>query len=163
RPRRRARLRRSRPARPRAGSRHRRWRACARAGGARALCPPRPALAAPPGHGRRVPGGRSAGLAALGARPGGPRPCRGGGGAARRGGGAGGRMRPGPLVIAGLLAIFLVVRWRRLQAENRVIGVLAVAALAVYGTGLVHPPSLDKILTDVGEALGPYTYALVGA
>ena len=72
-------------------------------------------------------------------------------------------MRPGPLVIAGLLAIFLVVRWRRLQAENRVIGVLAVAALAVYGTGLVHPPSLDKILTDVGEALGPYTYALVGA
>jgi undecaprenyl-diphosphatase len=72
-------------------------------------------------------------------------------------------MKVGPLVVAGLLAVYLVARWRRMQAENRVLGVIAVAGLAVYGSGLVHPPSLDKVLEDVGRALGPFTYLLVGA
>ncbi|MDQ6915992.1 MAG: VTT domain-containing protein, partial [Actinomycetota bacterium] len=34
--------------------------------------------------------------------------------------------------------------------------------LAVYGSGVVHFASLDTVLKDVGEALGPYTYILVG-
>ena len=72
-------------------------------------------------------------------------------------------MKIGPLLIAAALAVFLVVRWRRVQAENRVLGLVAVAGFAVYGSGLVHFPSLDKVLTDVGKALGPYTYVLVGA
>ena len=72
-------------------------------------------------------------------------------------------MKIGPLVVAGLLAAYLVLRWRRLQLENRILGVVAVAGLAVYGSGVVHIPSLDKVLRDVGKALGPYTYALVGA
>jgi membrane protein DedA with SNARE-associated domain/membrane-associated phospholipid phosphatase len=71
-------------------------------------------------------------------------------------------MKVGPLVVAGLLALLLVARWRRMQGENRVLGAVAVAALAVYGSGLVHPPSLDKVLEDVGRALGPFTYLLVG-
>jgi membrane protein DedA with SNARE-associated domain/membrane-associated phospholipid phosphatase len=71
-------------------------------------------------------------------------------------------MKVGPLVVAGLLALYLVARWRHVRGENRVLGAIAVAALAVYGSGLVHPPSLDKVLEDVGRALGPFTYLLVG-
>ena len=63
-------------------------------------------------------------------------------------------MKIGPLVVAGLLAAYLVLRWRRLQLENRILGVVAVAGLAVYGSGVVHIPSLDKVLRDVGKALG---------
>jgi membrane protein DedA with SNARE-associated domain/membrane-associated phospholipid phosphatase len=70
-------------------------------------------------------------------------------------------VKVGPLVVAGLLAIYLVGRWRRVQLENRILGAVAVAALAVYGSGLVHFPSLDSVLKNVGEALGPYTYVLV--
>lgn len=71
-------------------------------------------------------------------------------------------MKVGPLVVAGLLAAYLVVRWRRIQVENRALGAVAVAALAVYGSGVVHLPSLDRVLEDVGRTLGPYTYLLVG-
>jgi undecaprenyl-diphosphatase len=72
-------------------------------------------------------------------------------------------VKVGPLIVAGLLAAYLILRWRRVQVENRILGAIAVAGLAVYGSGLVHFPSLDKALRDVGQALGPYTYALVGA
>ena len=37
-------------------------------------------------------------------------------------------MKIGPLVVAGLLAAYLVLRWRRLQLENRILGVVAVIA-----------------------------------
>jgi undecaprenyl-diphosphatase len=46
--------------------------------------------------------------------------------------------------------------------ENRVLALVAAAALAVYGSGLIHPPDLETVIRDVGEALGPYTYVLVG-
>jgi undecaprenyl-diphosphatase len=34
--------------------------------------------------------------------------------------------------------------------------------MAVYGTGVVHLPSLDTVLEDVGRTLGTWTYLLVG-
>ena len=34
--------------------------------------------------------------------------------------------------------------------------------MAVYSTGLVELPDLDKVLEDIGRALGPWTYLLVG-
>jgi undecaprenyl-diphosphatase len=71
-------------------------------------------------------------------------------------------VKVGPLVVAALLALYLVARWRRVQVENRILGAVAVAALAVYGSGVVHFPSLDTVLKNVGQALGPYTYVLVG-
>jgi membrane protein DedA with SNARE-associated domain/membrane-associated phospholipid phosphatase len=71
-------------------------------------------------------------------------------------------MKPVWLVAAALLAAFAIYRRKRL--EPVVLGALLVAAvaMAVYGTGLVHPPSLDTILEDVGRTLGVWTYVLVG-
>jgi membrane protein DedA with SNARE-associated domain/membrane-associated phospholipid phosphatase len=43
-----------------------------------------------------------------------------------------------------------------------VAGVLATAALAVYSTGLVHPPNIEQAAEDLGTALGSWTYLLVG-
>lgn len=71
-------------------------------------------------------------------------------------------VRPGPLALAVVLAAVVVWRWRSTATENRILLALAAAGLAVYGSGVVHPPPLEEILRDVGSALGPYTYILVG-
>jgi membrane protein DedA with SNARE-associated domain/membrane-associated phospholipid phosphatase len=71
-------------------------------------------------------------------------------------------IRPGPMTVGVLIAVFVIWRWRRLEVENKVLGVVIGLGFVVYGTGLIHPPSLDKIFLDVGKALGPYTYILVG-
>jgi undecaprenyl-diphosphatase len=70
-------------------------------------------------------------------------------------------VKPVWLVAAVALAAFLV--WRRRKLEHTVLGagVIAVVALAIYSTGLVHLPQLDKVLEDLGKALGPWTYLLV--
>jgi membrane protein DedA with SNARE-associated domain len=72
-------------------------------------------------------------------------------------------MKPLPLAAAVLLAAWLAWRWRRRSNVERVIGVLVAAALVVYGVGLVHPPSLESIIEDLGTRLGKWTYLLVGA
>jgi membrane-associated protein len=41
------------------------------------------------------------------------------------------------------------------------VGVLAATAFALVTTGVVNPPDLDQALTDLSDALGPWTYALV--
>lgn len=71
-------------------------------------------------------------------------------------------MKPVQLAIAGLFAAFLVVRWRRLSTEGRVLLGLVAAALAVPGTGLVELPSLEKLIVGLAERLGQWTYLLVG-
>jgi membrane protein DedA with SNARE-associated domain/membrane-associated phospholipid phosphatase len=71
-------------------------------------------------------------------------------------------VRPGPLTVAVALSAFTAWRWRRLSTENRVLAVVAAAALAVYGSGVVHPPNLETVIRKIGSTLGPYTYALVG-
>jgi len=71
-------------------------------------------------------------------------------------------VRIGPLIFAALLAGLVAWRWRRTSTENRVIALVAAAALAVYGSGLVHPPNIEKLILDAGAALGPYAYVLVG-
>jgi membrane protein DedA with SNARE-associated domain/membrane-associated phospholipid phosphatase len=63
------------------------------------------------------------------------------------------------LAVAGLLAW----HWRRLSGERKVIGVLVVLGLAVYASGLLSLlPDPKKLIEDVAQALGPWTYALVG-
>jgi undecaprenyl-diphosphatase len=71
-------------------------------------------------------------------------------------------MKPLPLVFAVALAAFLWWRRRKLGRLELIGGAVVVAAVLVYGTGLVHPPNLEKAIEDLGTALGPYTYALVG-
>ena len=71
-------------------------------------------------------------------------------------------MKPGPLIFAGLVVAFLALRFRRLGTEQRLIAVVVAAGLAVYGSGVVQLPNLEKIIKDFGETLGPYTYVLVG-
>jgi membrane protein DedA with SNARE-associated domain/membrane-associated phospholipid phosphatase len=71
-------------------------------------------------------------------------------------------MKPFWIVVAAAIVIALVLRWRRFSTERRIFGVLAVAAAAVYGAGLVQLPNIEKVVEDVGTALGTWTYALVG-
>jgi membrane protein DedA with SNARE-associated domain/membrane-associated phospholipid phosphatase len=68
----------------------------------------------------------------------------------------------GPLIFAGLVVAFLALRFRRLGTEQRLIAIVVAAGLAVYGSGVVQLPDLEKTIKDLGEALGPYTYVLVG-
>jgi membrane protein DedA with SNARE-associated domain/membrane-associated phospholipid phosphatase len=66
-------------------------------------------------------------------------------------------------VAAVLVAAYLVWRWRRLSLERRAIGVLVVLALAVYASGVLSElPDPKKAIEDIAQALGPWTYALVG-
>jgi len=71
-------------------------------------------------------------------------------------------MHPFPLAGAIGLAIFLAVRFRRLSRTMLVLGVLATASLALWGFGVVEPPSLTTLIEDVGKRLGKWTYLLVG-
>ena len=71
-------------------------------------------------------------------------------------------MKWGWLLGAVALAAFLVVRRRRLGRWLLVAGIVAVAAAAVVGVGLVELPKLEDVLLDVGRALGPWTYLVVG-
>jgi membrane protein DedA with SNARE-associated domain/membrane-associated phospholipid phosphatase len=71
-------------------------------------------------------------------------------------------IRPAPLTLAVLLAAFILWRWRRTGTENKILALVAATGLAVYGSGLVHPPPLEQLVRDVGQTLGPYTYILVG-
>jgi membrane protein DedA with SNARE-associated domain len=71
-------------------------------------------------------------------------------------------VKPVWLLAAAALAAFLFVRRRRLEPLVLGAGIVAAVGMAVYSTGVVDLPNLDKILEDVGRALGPWTYLLVG-
>ncbi|MCW3065424.1 MAG: phosphatase family protein [Solirubrobacterales bacterium] len=74
-------------------------------------------------------------------------------------------MKPTPLVTAAALLAFGLWRWRRRRLPGwwGIVGAIAIAALVVYGAGLVHPPSLEHVLRKTGSTLGAWTYLLVGA
>ena len=62
-----------------------------------------------------------------------------------------------------LAAVFVVRRWSRLAGERKLVGIGLVLALAVYASGVLSElPDPKAIIVDVAEALGPWTYALVG-
>jgi undecaprenyl-diphosphatase len=71
-------------------------------------------------------------------------------------------MKPVPLIIGGLLALALASRWRRLRPRVRALTATAALAFGAWGSGAVHLPGLETIARDIGAALGPYTYAVVG-
>jgi membrane protein DedA with SNARE-associated domain/membrane-associated phospholipid phosphatase len=71
-------------------------------------------------------------------------------------------MKVAPLVAAVALAAFLAVRRRKLEPTLLIGGVIAVIALLVYGSGVVHLPDFKKIVEDAGNKLGRWTYLVVG-
>jgi undecaprenyl-diphosphatase len=66
-------------------------------------------------------------------------------------------------VAAMLVAAYVVWRWRRLSGERKAIGILIALALAVYASGVLSElPDPKKVIEDIAQALGAWTYALVG-
>jgi membrane protein DedA with SNARE-associated domain/membrane-associated phospholipid phosphatase len=72
-------------------------------------------------------------------------------------------MKWGWLLGALALAAFLVVRRRRLEKWIQVTGWIAFAVAAAIGVGLIPLPNLERLIEDIGQALGKWTYLLVGA
>ncbi|ADB50126.1 bifunctional DedA family/phosphatase PAP2 family protein [Conexibacter woesei] len=70
-----------------------------------------------------------------------------------------------PIWFAGAALLLAFAWWRRRRLEPPLLIGLTIVAIgaAVYGTGLVEMPDLEEVLTDLGEALGQWTYLLVGA
>jgi membrane protein DedA with SNARE-associated domain/membrane-associated phospholipid phosphatase len=69
--------------------------------------------------------------------------------------------------VAAALAVLIaaVVAWRRrrLSGERKLLAVVVVLALAVYSSGVLSElPDPKKLIGDIAQALGPWTYALVG-
>jgi membrane protein DedA with SNARE-associated domain/membrane-associated phospholipid phosphatase len=66
-------------------------------------------------------------------------------------------------VAAVLVAAYVVWRWRRLSLERKAIGIVIALALGVYASGVLSElPDPKEVIGDIAEALGPWTYALVG-
>jgi membrane protein DedA with SNARE-associated domain/membrane-associated phospholipid phosphatase len=66
-------------------------------------------------------------------------------------------------VLAVLIAAAAVWQRRRLSGERKLIAAAAVLALGVYASGVLSElPDPKKLIGDVAETLGPWTYALVG-
>ena len=93
------------------------------------------ARTARPARGRRSAPGRARSPPSPSARSGRPSPL----------------MHPFPLAGAIGLAVFLVVRRRHLGRATLAVGAVVVAALALWGFGVVEPPNLTKLIEDVGN------------
>ncbi len=66
-------------------------------------------------------------------------------------------------IAAVALAAFVVWRWKKLSGERKALGVVVVLALAVYASGVVSElPDPKKIIGDIAQTLGAWTYAVVG-
>ena len=66
------------------------------------------------------------------------------------------------LVLAALLFAIVALRRRRLGGERLAVSLLAVVVLAVYGSGVLAHLDVQKGIEDLANALGKWTYALVG-
>jgi undecaprenyl-diphosphatase len=71
-------------------------------------------------------------------------------------------MKWGWIVAACLLAGWLVARRHRQKRWLQVAELAAIAVALLIGFGVIHLPNLEKLLEDIGTALGPWTYLLVG-
>lgn len=71
-------------------------------------------------------------------------------------------MKPLWLVGAVLLTAFLIRRRGKLEPTLLVGGVIVVLGSLLYGLGLIEIPDIEKLLEDLGESLGKWTYLLVG-
>jgi membrane protein DedA with SNARE-associated domain len=67
------------------------------------------------------------------------------------------------LAAAAVLAGWLVARRHKQARWFQVAEVLAIAAALLIGFGVIHLPNFEKLLEDAGQALGKWTYLVVGA
>ena len=72
-------------------------------------------------------------------------------------------MKPVPLLFAAALVVYGVARRKRIGRGEWVLGGIVFVAAVLYGTEVVHPPSLQHLIKDAGTHLGKWTYLLVGA
>lgn len=70
-------------------------------------------------------------------------------------------MKPGPLAAGIALAIFVVLRRRKLEPTLVVGGLLGAIGFVVYGSGLVELPDVEQLIEDAGELFGKWTYLVV--
>jgi membrane protein DedA with SNARE-associated domain/membrane-associated phospholipid phosphatase len=68
-----------------------------------------------------------------------------------------------PLLAAAAAVGWVVWRRRRLGRIEIAFWLILATGCVLYGTGVVHPPSLETIIRRVGTTLGKWTYLLVGA
>jgi membrane protein DedA with SNARE-associated domain len=71
-------------------------------------------------------------------------------------------MRPVPIVLAAVVVVTSVPFRRRLGRVSALLIAVIVAALLVYGLEVVPLPKPEEAVATLGEALGAWTYALVG-
>ena len=76
--------------------------------------------------------------------------------------GGGGRVKWSWLLGAAALAAFLIVRRRSLGRLTQAAGWIVAAAAGLVGFGVIQLPNLEELMLDVGRALGPWTYLVVG-
>ena len=66
------------------------------------------------------------------------------------------------LLGAAALMAFLIVRRRSLGRLTQAAGWIVAAAAGLVGFGVIQLPHLEELMLDVGRALGPWTYLVVG-
>ena len=71
-------------------------------------------------------------------------------------------MRPVWLLAAAAAALYVFVRRRKLGRIELSLWLLAAAAALAYGLGLFSLPNIEHTVRNLGEALGAWTYLLVG-
>ena len=69
-----------------------------------------------------------------------------------------------PVWIAGavILALYLVIRRREHGRGFLALGALAAVGAGLIGFGVVELPNVEKLIEDAGQALGKWTYLVVG-
>ena len=71
-------------------------------------------------------------------------------------------MKPLWFFVAAAVMFALYRRRKHLEPTLLIGGAIFAIGCVVYGAGLVHLPHADKVLKDIGTALGAWTYLLVG-
>ncbi len=72
-------------------------------------------------------------------------------------------VKPVPLIAAAAAVGWVVWRRKKLGKVEAGFWILAAVGLVLYGTGLIHPPSAESVIREIGARLGKWTYLLVGA
>ena len=67
------------------------------------------------------------------------------------------------LAAAVALAGWLIARRHKQSRWFQIAELVVIAVAVLIGVGVIHLPNFEKLLEDAGQALGPWTYLVVGA